>query len=93
MAIEDAVVLGKCLRDLGDVESALAAYVGLRRARVELVVAAGARGSSMKVAGPVGRVVRDLTMPIVLRQVARHVRQEWMYGYHIDWDEPIRAAA
>jgi hypothetical protein len=47
----------------------------------------------MKVAGPVGRVVRDLTMPIVLRQVARHVRQEWMYAYHIDWDEPIRAAA
>ena len=44
MAIEDAVVLGKCLRDLGDVESALAAYVGLRRARVERVVAAGARG-------------------------------------------------
>jgi FAD-dependent urate hydroxylase len=93
MAIEDAVVLGKCLRDLGDVESALEAYVGLRRARVERVVAAGARGSSMKVAGPVGRVVRDLTMPIVLKQVARHVRQEWMYAYHIDWDEPIRAAA
>jgi 2-polyprenyl-6-methoxyphenol hydroxylase-like FAD-dependent oxidoreductase len=93
MAIEDAVVLGKCLRDIGDVERALAAYVDLRRARVERVVAAGARGSSMKVAGPVGRVVRDLTMPIVLKQIARHVRQEWMYGYHIDWDEPIPAAA
>ncbi len=47
----------------------------------------------MKVAGPVGRVVRDLTMPIVLRQVARHVRREWMYAYHIDWDEPIPAVA
>jgi 2-polyprenyl-6-methoxyphenol hydroxylase-like FAD-dependent oxidoreductase len=92
MAIEDAVVLGKCLRDIPDVDRALDAYVGIRRARVERVVAAGARGSSMKVAGPVGRVVRDLTMPIVLKQVARHVRQEWMYGYHIDWDEPIRAA-
>jgi FAD-dependent urate hydroxylase len=93
MAIEDAVVLGKCLRDIPDVERALDTYVGLRRARVERVVAAGARGSSMKVAGPVGRVVRDLTMPIVLKQVARHVRQEWMYAYHIDWDEPIPAAA
>ena len=93
MAIEDAVVLGKCLRDVPDVEQALAAYVGLRRARVERVVAAGARGSSMKVAGPVGRVVRDLTMPIVLRQVARHMRQEWMYAYHIDWIEPIPVAA
>ena len=93
MAIEDAVVLGKCLRDIPDVERALDTYVGLRRARVERVVAAGARGSSMKVAGPVGRVVRDLTMPIALKQVARHVRQEWMYAYHIDWDEPIHAAA
>jgi 2-polyprenyl-6-methoxyphenol hydroxylase-like FAD-dependent oxidoreductase len=93
MAVEDAVVLGKCLRDIGNVERALDAYVDLRRARVERVVAAGARGSSMKVAGPVGRVVRDLTMPIVLKQVARHIRRDWMYGYHIDWDEPIRAAA
>ena len=63
------------------------------RAGAERVVAAGARGSAMKVACPVGRVFRDLTMPIVLKQVARHVRQEWMYAYHIDWDEPIRAAA
>ena len=93
MAIEDAVVLGKCLRDIPDVDRALDAYVGFRRARVERVVAAGARGSSMKVAGPVGRAVRDLTMPIVLKQIARHVRQEWMYGYHIDWDEPIHSAA
>ena len=93
MAIEDAVVLGKCLRDIPDVDRALDAYVGFRRARVERVVAAGARGSSMKVAGPVGRAVRDLTMPIVLKQIARHVRQKWMYGYHIDWDEPIHSAA
>ena len=93
MAIEDAGVLGKCLRDIGNVEQALEAYVALRRGRVERVVAAGARGSSMKVAGPVGRVVRDLTMPIVLKQVARRIRQEWMYAYHIDWDETIRPGA
>ena len=93
MAIEDAVVLGKCLRDIGD--------VGRRTGRIRGAAAGTGRAGgrrrsprhSMKVAGPVGRVVRDLTMPIVLKQVARHVRQEWMYGYHIDWDEPIRAAA
>ena len=39
MAIED-VVLGACLRDIPDVDRALDAYVGLRRARVERVVAA-----------------------------------------------------
>jgi hypothetical protein len=25
--------------------------------------------------------------------VARHVRREWMYAYHIDWGEPIPAVA
>ena len=32
-------------------------------------------------------------MPIVLKQVAKHVRQERMYAYPIDWDELIPAAA
>lgn len=93
MAIEDAVVLGKCLRDVPDVERALARYVELRRVRVERVVAAGARGSALKVAGPVRRVVRDVTMPLVLKQIATRLRQDWMYAYHIDWDEPVRSAA
>ena len=93
MALEDAVVLGKCLRDVDHVEDALDTYVGLRRPRVERVVAAGRRSSNLKVAGPVGRVARDLVMPIVLRQVARHIRQEWMYAYQVEWDEPVRAAA
>ena len=43
MAIEDAVVLAKCLRDLPDVSRAFAAYEQLRRERVERVVAQGAR--------------------------------------------------
>lgn len=42
MALEDSVVLAKCLRDLPDPVSAFAAYEGLRRERVEKLVAAGA---------------------------------------------------
>jgi 2-polyprenyl-6-methoxyphenol hydroxylase-like FAD-dependent oxidoreductase len=42
MALEDSVVLAKCLRDLPDPASAFAAYEGLRRERVEKLVAAGA---------------------------------------------------
>ncbi|MBB4684938.1 FAD-dependent oxidoreductase [Amycolatopsis jiangsuensis] len=42
MAIEDAVVLGKCLRDLPAPASAFAAYERVRRARVEKLVAASA---------------------------------------------------
>ncbi len=39
MAIEDSVVLAQCLRDLPDPASAFAAYEGLRRERVEKLVA------------------------------------------------------
>lgn len=89
MAIEDAVVLAKCLRDVAGVESAFAAYVGLRRPRVERVVAAGARTSNLKVAGPIGRVIRDAMMPVFLRLASRAMDSAWMYRYHIDWDAPV----
>ncbi|MFF0146257.1 2-polyprenyl-6-methoxyphenol hydroxylase-like FAD-dependent oxidoreductase [Amycolatopsis sulphurea] len=42
MALEDAVVLGMCLRDLPDPAAAFAVYEGRRRARVEKLVAASA---------------------------------------------------
>jgi 2-polyprenyl-6-methoxyphenol hydroxylase-like FAD-dependent oxidoreductase len=43
MAIEDAVVLGKALRDLGVTTEALEAYESLRRPRVEQNIATSAR--------------------------------------------------
>jgi FAD-dependent urate hydroxylase len=93
MAIEDAVVLAKCLRDLPDIRQAFAAYEQLRRERAERVVAQGARSSSGKAAGPVARVLRDLMLPVVLKRVASSGEKSlaWMYDYHIDWDEKVAA--
>jgi FAD-dependent urate hydroxylase len=93
MAIEDGVVLAKCLRDVPGVDNAFAAYVGLRRPRVEKVVAAGRRTSNMKAAGPVGRVFRDALMPVFLRLAHRAMNNDWMYRYHIDWDTPVEPVA
>jgi FAD-dependent urate hydroxylase len=93
MAIEDAVVLAKCLRDLPDIRQAFAAYEGLRRERVERVVAQGARSSSGKAAGPIARVLRDLMLPVILKRVAGSGERSlaWVYDYHIDWDEQVAA--
>jgi FAD-dependent urate hydroxylase len=93
MAIEDAVVLAKCLRDLPDIRQAFAAYERLRRERVERVVAQGARSSSGKAAGPIARVLRDLMLPVILKRVASSGEKSlaWMYDYHIDWDEKVAA--
>jgi FAD-dependent urate hydroxylase len=89
MAIEDAVVLARCLRDLPDTGQAFAAYERLRRARVERIVAHGARTSNSKAAGPVGRVLRDLMMPLILKRVARGESLAWMHDYHIDWEAKV----
>ncbi len=92
MAIEDAVVLAKCLRDLPDVTRAFAAFERLRRPRVERIVAEGARSSRNKTAGPVGRVLRDLMLPWLFRYLVTEKSLSWMYDYRIDWDGPAASA-
>jgi hypothetical protein len=62
----------------------------LRRDRVEKVVAAGARGSSQKAAGPVARVLRDALMPMLRRMNTRGgVSPEWLPRHHLEWEEPV----
>ena len=50
-----------------------------------VVLAQGHRTSSAKSPPPVGRLVRDLVMPVVLR---RHDPQAWVRAHHVDWDAP-----
>ena len=92
MAFEDAVQLARCLRDLPDVPAAFRAYERLRRDRVERVVAQGRRTSTTKVAGPVGRLIRDLGMPLAARYLARDggAAQAWLFDHHIDWADRVR---
>jgi 2-polyprenyl-6-methoxyphenol hydroxylase-like FAD-dependent oxidoreductase len=89
MAAEDAVVLAKSLRDLPDVPRALDAYERLRRRRVERIVAQGARTSSAKTAGPVGRALQAVMLPLVFRYLVTEKSQAWMYQHHIDWGSPV----
>lgn len=93
MAIEDSVELARCMRDHRDLATACTAYVGLRRDRVEKVVASGARSSIQKAAGPVARVLRDLMMPAFLRRAAGKGpgTLAWLHEHHIDWDAPAGA--
>jgi FAD-dependent urate hydroxylase len=89
MAIEDAVVLARCLRDLPNTEQAFVLYERLRRDRVERIVAHGARTSNSKAAGPVARVLRDLMMPLILKRVASGDSLTWMHDYHIEWNGKV----
>ena len=94
MALEDAVILAKCMRDCPGVPAAFATFERLRRRRVEKIVRHGARSANSKAAGPVGRVIRDLILPAVFSRAGRDGGKSmtWLQGHHIDFDQPITPA-
>ncbi|MEU4833439.1 FAD-dependent monooxygenase [Streptosporangium sp. NPDC023615] len=93
MAIEDAVTLGRCLRDVPVTREAFAAFERLRRERVERVVAQGRRNGSGKAPGVAGAFVRDLVLPVIMRYAAKGDATAWMYDHRVSWDDPVPAPA
>lgn len=90
LAIESAVQLARCLRDLPDVPTAFAAYERLRRPRVERVAARAARINHAKAPGALTRMM----MPVLMKIMARTVMNpEKTLGpeqrYRIDWAAPV----
>ncbi|WP_067469898.1 FAD-dependent oxidoreductase [Nocardia amamiensis] len=88
LAIESAVQLARCLRDLPAPE-AFAVYERLRRGRVEGVAARAAKINHSKTPGPVGRKMMQLLAPLMIKTV---MNPEKTMGpeqrYRIDWDAP-----
>ena len=89
LALEDAVVLAQAIRDASSVPDAFAAFEKARRERVEKIVAAGARSSSSKVPGRVGRVFQDAVLRMVFRYAVTESRTAWIGGSRIDWDANV----
>jgi 2-polyprenyl-6-methoxyphenol hydroxylase-like FAD-dependent oxidoreductase len=86
LAIESAIELARCLRDLPDVSEAFATYERSRRARVERIAARAAKINHTKAPGPVARVLMPVIMPIFMKLA---MKPEKMLGpdqrYRIDW--------
>ncbi|WP_030160093.1 FAD-dependent monooxygenase [Glycomyces sp. NRRL B-16210] len=85
LAIESAVELARCLRDL-PIDRAFTAYTRARRARVERVIAAAARTNQSKAAGPIAARFRDALMPFFMERFTTPEKTAWQYAYTIDWD-------
>lgn len=87
MGFEDAIVLAKCVRDSPDVEQAFNAYQNIRRERVDHVVHETRRTGNRKTPpGFFGRMVRDIMLPIFLKDGVDTFRS--VHEHHIPWDEP-----
>ncbi|MFD0521416.1 FAD-dependent monooxygenase [Paractinoplanes durhamensis] len=90
LAIESAIELARCLRDIPDIEAAFAQYERLRRRRVEKVAARAAKTNSIKAPGPIGKAL----MPVVMRVFMKlAMKPEKTIGpeqrYRIDWARPL----
>jgi 2-polyprenyl-6-methoxyphenol hydroxylase-like FAD-dependent oxidoreductase len=90
LAIESAVELARCLRDLPH-DQAFPAYERLRRGRVERIIKMAARTNNDKAAGPVARVLRDLLMPVAMKLLDMPKRMAWQFDYRVDWDTPVES--
>jgi 2-polyprenyl-6-methoxyphenol hydroxylase-like FAD-dependent oxidoreductase len=90
LALEDAMVLAKCLRDLPDLEQAFATYERLRRARVERMVRHGRNAGQGKVmTHPIQVWLRNSLTPAFLKLFANPKALDWIYSYQVEWNEPV----
>jgi 2-polyprenyl-6-methoxyphenol hydroxylase-like FAD-dependent oxidoreductase len=89
LSIEDAVVLAQCLRDLPTPQQAFTRFQALRRPRAERIIRQAARVNNSKTATPLTRMLRDATLPLIMKLAANSKQATAAYRYHIDWDTPI----
>ena len=94
LALEDALLLAKFLRDIPKLSDALTGFEAARRERAERIVAfSRERGESKTVANPVLRLARDLALPMVLSFFARPAALGWIYDYEMDWNSRVSQAS
>ena len=93
LALEDAITLAQCLRDLPDRAAAFAEYQRARQPRADAVVRyARAIDSQKRVTkSRLGIAIRDWMMPKFLKNAADDTRNDWLYNHQIVWDEPVSA--
>jgi len=92
LAVEDAIVLAKCLQDIPDLSQAFATYEHLRRARVERMVKYGrSTGQAKIMTHPIQVWLRDLLTPLFLKLFANPAALDWVYSYTVDWEKKVQA--
>ena len=89
LAIESAIELARCLRDLPTPEAAFTAYEKLRRPRVEKITKRGARTNHAKTPGPVGRAAMRLLMPVFFKAMNFEKIMGREQRYTVDWDARV----
>lgn len=91
LALEDAAVLARCLRDIADPPAAFATFESLRKERAQRIVALGRRIGDRKVPSAGKAWIRDRMLPLFLRMGAKQAAEQ--YRYRVDWHAPVLPGA
>lgn len=92
LAMEDAIVVARCLRDEPDVETAFATFEAQRRERVmRLVRDARRTGNQKAVSNPILVRIRDRMLPFFLKRAASS--SDWIHAYRVEWEPTVGAPA
>jgi 2-polyprenyl-6-methoxyphenol hydroxylase-like FAD-dependent oxidoreductase len=93
LAMESAIQLARCLRDMPDAPSAFAAYERLRRPRVEKIAARGARISNAKAPGPIAQYMMRVLVPLMVKTLKIEKTMAAEQSYTIDFNAPVQEDA
>ncbi|GEK21869.1 FAD-dependent monooxygenase [Cellulomonas xylanilytica] len=85
LALEDAAVLARLLREHDSLTDAFAAYQAARQPRTEAVVryARAIDGQKRVTTSRLGVAIRDAMMPLFLRRAAADTRNDWLYNHTV----------
>jgi 2-polyprenyl-6-methoxyphenol hydroxylase-like FAD-dependent oxidoreductase len=85
LALEDAMLLARLLRDADDYAAAFRAFEAERKPRVQRIVAEGRRrGGDKQLVGPLQAKVRELMLRVMLNAFGKHA-DDWVWRYQVDW--------
>ena len=94
LAVESAIQLARCLRDLPDAPTAFAAYERLRRPRVEKVAARRRQEEQQQGVRAGRKALMSVLMPIAMQDVPQAGEDvRLVHRYRIDWDEAVAPPA
>ena len=89
MAMEDAIVLAKCLRDISSLDDAFKKFENLRKQRTEKIVKTSEQsGKFMTSTNPVGKLFRRVLLPFLIKSYTK--RLDWIFSHDIEWDKKIK---
>lgn len=88
LALESALTLAKCLRDIPNISEAFAKYQRLRQPRVERMISMARRqGELFTTTNSMKQWFRNKILSIMLKRGTSEFDK--IYGYKVDWDKRI----